>query len=72
MFLFSRNSQRELFYKYLYQYVIYRLDFEENIALGVGNETRLGAIQIAKKREQNSPLLIMLILYLPLSILWNT
>lgn len=50
-----KKSQRELFYKYLYQYVIYRLDFEENIALGVGNETRLGAIQIAKKGTKFTP-----------------
>jgi hypothetical protein len=35
--------EKELFYKYLYQYVIDRLNYDKEIPLGIGNQARLGA-----------------------------
>lgn len=40
------NSERELFYKLLYQYVIYRLDYPKDIVLGISDTTRLGTTHI--------------------------
>jgi hypothetical protein len=37
------KSEKELFYKYLYQYVLERLNYNEEIPLGIGTHTRLGA-----------------------------
>lgn len=37
------DNEKELFYRYLYQYVIDRLNHEEDIPLGIGAEIRLGA-----------------------------
>ncbi len=37
------KSERELFYKYIYQYVIDRLNFEKDMPLGIGTQARLGA-----------------------------
>jgi hypothetical protein len=37
------NLQKELFYKYLYQYVIERLNIQEDISLGIGTQARLSA-----------------------------
>lgn len=50
-----KKAQRELFYEYLYQYIIYRLDYQEDIPLGIGNEARLGSVQIAKKGRKFTP-----------------
>lgn len=50
-----KKAQRELFYKYLYQYVIYRLDYEKGIKLGINNEARLGAVQIVKAGQKSTP-----------------
>lgn len=40
------KSERELFYKLLYQYVIHRLDYPKDIVLGIENSTRLGSKHI--------------------------
>ncbi|KUK67020.1 MAG: transmembrane(s)protein, partial [candidate division WS6 bacterium 36_33] len=37
------NSQKELFYKYIYQYVIERLNYNEEIPLGIESSSRIGA-----------------------------
>lgn len=37
------KSEKELFYKYIYQYVIERLNFEKDTPLGIGVQARLGA-----------------------------
>lgn len=41
-----KKSERELFYKLLYQYVIHRLDYPKDIVLGIENSTRLGSNNI--------------------------
>ena len=48
------NPQKELFYKYLYLYVVDRLDFSEDIILGISNETRLGANTLTEKPNSAS------------------
>lgn len=48
------SSQKELFYKYIYQYVIDRLNFESNITLGITNETRLGANSLTESSNNSS------------------
>lgn len=37
------ENERELFYKYVYEYVIERLTYERDIPLGIGTQIRLGA-----------------------------
>ena len=37
------EEEREIFYKYLYRYVVDRLNYEEDMPLGIGAEIRLGA-----------------------------
>jgi hypothetical protein len=37
------DSQKELFYKYIYQYVIERLNYNEEILLGIESSSRIGA-----------------------------
>lgn len=39
--------EKEVFYKYIYQYVIDRLSFEKEMPLGIGAEIRLGANTVA-------------------------
>lgn len=37
------DSQKDLFYKYIYQYVIERLNYNEEIPLGIESSSRIGA-----------------------------
>jgi len=37
------DAQKELFYKYIYQYVIERLNYNEEIPLGIESSSRIGA-----------------------------
>jgi hypothetical protein len=48
------DNQKELFYKYIYQYVIERLNYESNISLGITNETRLGANALTEASNESS------------------
>jgi hypothetical protein len=49
-----QDSERELFYRYVYQYVIDRLDFSKDINLGITNETRLGANTLTENPNNSS------------------
>lgn len=48
------TSQRELFHKFLYQYIIYRLDFPDNVQLGIENALRVGANNIQKNALEST------------------
>ena len=48
------DSEKEVFYRYIYQYVIDRLDFSKDIALGITNETRLGANTLTENPNESS------------------
>ena len=44
-----KPSERSLFYKFLYQYVMYRLEYSKNISLGIENSARLQVSDILEK-----------------------
>lgn len=48
------NSEKELFYKYLYQYVLYRLDTPKDAPLGIDNSARQGINEILKNSAKSS------------------
>lgn len=48
------DSEKELFYKYIYQYVLDRLSFSKDITLGITNETRLGATSLTENPNSAS------------------
>jgi len=48
------SSERELFYKFLYQYTIYRLDIHKDPTLGVENSARLGVSDILERSHSAS------------------
>lgn len=49
------NNQKELFYKYLYQYVIYRLDYKNDVKLGDIDSPRTGIANIIKNSTSTTP-----------------
>ena len=49
-----KDSEKEVFYRYLYQYVIDRLDFSKDLTLGITNETRLGANALTENPNDSS------------------
>jgi len=48
------DVEKELFYKYIYQYVIERLNFNKDITLGTINETRLGANALVETPNEST------------------
>lgn len=50
------EPQKELFYKYVYRYVIERLSFPSDITLGLVNETRLGANALTESSNDSTPI----------------
>ncbi len=49
------DQTKKLLFKYLYQYVIERLDIKEDSSLGINNSVRLGANSLIEKPSQSSP-----------------
>jgi len=50
------KKEQALFYKYLYQYIIYRLDYPKNIQLGEVDSKRSGASSIIKDSTNATPI----------------
>jgi hypothetical protein len=48
------GTEKELFYKYVYQYVIDRLNYDPETILGISNETRLGANALTESPNSSS------------------
>lgn len=48
------SSQKELLYKYLYQYTIQRLDYDRQLELGITEQTRAGANALADNPANSS------------------
>lgn len=51
-----KDNQKSVFYKYLYQYVIYRLNYKEDIKLGDLQTSRAGASTIIKDANNANPI----------------
>jgi len=51
-----KDNQKSTFYKYLYQYVIYRLNYKEDIKLGDLQTTRVGASTVIKDANNANPI----------------
>ncbi|MDD4382134.1 MAG: transglutaminase domain-containing protein, partial [Candidatus Dojkabacteria bacterium] len=49
------ESQKEVFVRYIYRYVIERLHFDKDIELGLGEEKRVGATSILDKPANATP-----------------
>ncbi|HOF79146.1 MAG TPA: transglutaminase-like domain-containing protein [Candidatus Dojkabacteria bacterium] len=50
------NSQRELLYKYLYQYTIEKLDYNRDLQLGITEQTRVGVNALVDNPSDSSPI----------------
>jgi hypothetical protein len=50
------STQQELFYKYIYEYVLERLNYPEDVTLGITNQARLGANTLVDTPNNASPL----------------
>lgn len=48
------SSQKELLYKYLYQYTIQRLDYDRELELGITEQTRTGVNSLADNPSNSS------------------
>ncbi len=51
-----KDNQKSVFYKYLYQYIIYRLNYKEDIKLGDLQTSRAGASTIIKDANNANPI----------------
>jgi len=50
------NSQKELLYKYLYQYTIQKLDYNRDLQLGITEQTRVGVNALVDNPSSSSPI----------------
>ena len=50
------NSQKELLYKYLYQYTIQKLDYNRDLQLGITEQSRVGVNALVDNPSSSSPI----------------